>query len=170
MDAFNDLKKDFVARHGVAHARSAEHRGIHRAQGGDDHGEGDPVSRGGAFDVLHNIGRDVPRCRHGFERQHFQASRAEQQVDHGDKSDTADERAREIFLRVFHFGSDEIEVLPAVVRPQSGCQSRKKGTENRATAHSCCRPKGLHPARLRAGGRKKRHANHDCHGGNLDGG
>ena len=119
--------------------------------------------------MLHNIGRDVLGGRHGFERQHFQASRAEQQVDHGDKSDTADERAREIFLRVFHFGSDEIEVLPAVIRPQSSCQRRKKCTEDRATAHSCRWPKGLRSARLRAGGRKERHGNHDCHGGNLDG-
>src|SRR5258708_27170442 len=145
MDSFCNSKEKSVARHRVAHARSAQHRRIHRAQGGDDHGKRDPGSGGGPFDVFHYIGSDVPRGRHAFERQHFQTSRAEQQIDDGDKSDSADQRAREILLRVFHFGADQIQVFPPVIGPQGGGQRRKKRAENRATTRSRGRPEGFPP-------------------------
>ena len=108
MDASDDLEENSVAGHGVAHARSAKHGRIHGAQGGDDHCKSDPAGGSRAFNVRNHIGGDVLRCGYGFKRQHIQASPGKKQVNHGDESDSTDQRAREILLRVFHFGADEI--------------------------------------------------------------
>src|SRR5882724_4630910 len=97
-------------------------------------------------------------------------SGAEEQINDSDESDSSDQRAREIFLRVFDFGADQVQVFPAIVGPECSRQRGKKSAEDGASAHSCIRPKRLGPACLGTGGRKKCHANYDRDGGDLDGG
>src|SRR5277367_187232 len=124
MDAVSDFEEDAVASHGVRNARAAEHRGVHRAESRDGHGDSDPERRAASRDLRDYIRRDVRRSGNADERQHFQASGTEEQIDDRYEGDSADQRARKIALGIFYLGADEIQILPAVVSPESGSERR----------------------------------------------
>ncbi len=81
VNAVGDFEEDAVAGHGVGGACAAEDGGVHRAEGADDHGDGNPRGGDGAGDVLDDIGSDVRRGGDGGERQNFQAGGAEEKID-----------------------------------------------------------------------------------------
>jgi len=108
VDAVGDFEKDFVAGHGVGDARAAEDAGVHGAEGGDGHGDGDPQRGAASGDMLDYVTGDMRGSGYGSERQDFETCGAENEIDQGDERYAADERAGEIALRVFNFTSDQI--------------------------------------------------------------
>src|SRR5882724_6674886 len=164
MDAADDFEKDAVAGHRVGWARAAQDRRVHRAERRDDHGDGDPDGSTAADDVFDHVRGDVPRSGYAGKGQDLQAGGAEQQINDGYESDAPDQRAREIFLRLCHFGTDQIQILPAVVSPQSGSQRSEERAKNCGGASSCGRPERLDAAAFCRGRSEERYADHDRYG------
>ena len=65
----------------------------------------------------------------GIKGQHVEACRAEKQIDHAHQRHTAHQRAREVPLRLLHFGADEVQVFPAVISPQPSGQRCQEGAD-----------------------------------------
>src|SRR5450432_3837199 len=115
--------------------------------------------------TFHHVRSDMLGTGHLAERKNLHARRTEEHINHCNEGHATDQRAREVFLRIFHLGANQVEVLPTVVGPQGGRQSAKKRADQRGIDGRW--PNRIGSAR-RVAGERKRQTNDNYHADYFD--
>jgi hypothetical protein len=118
-----------VVGHGEEHARRREEHGAERAEGGNHDGERHDHRTGTSNDGLRGIGGDERRATDLLDGEDRKVGEVREHVDDHDSERAADERARQVALRLLHFTGDVAEIAPAVVGPERGHERETEGAD-----------------------------------------
>ena len=117
-------EKISVAGHRKRNAGPTHNRSIQRNQHRDGHARRHNAGAHAAEYVSHCIGRWPLGGGNGIRRQNILHRRIHQHIQEANRGHAGNQRDGNVSLRLLHFARDHVEIVPAVIGPQSRDQRR----------------------------------------------